>query len=70
MAENEHSRQFMKKFLNHRAWCEKCFTYTLINREAKLCEEGRGLQEKFLPLWDAEGKALMAIGKEKSDAIH
>ena len=62
-AKPERSGTYAVRFLNHRAWCEKCFTHTIRNREAELCEEGNALREKFLPLWDAEGEALNNIGK-------
>jgi hypothetical protein len=63
------SAVFWQPFLNHRAVCEKCFFYSLTQRDAPLCAEGKAMQEKFLPLWDAEGSALMAIGKNREGDV-
>jgi hypothetical protein len=56
----------MRAWNSHRPWCDRCAPFDIHDAGARerLCDFGRSLQEKFLPMWKEEGEALEKIGRK------
>lgn len=57
----------MMLFNDHRAFCKKCFFYSVMNPGAPLCDEGLKMQAEWKRLHDEEWEKYFKP-REKKDA--